>query len=204
MKQKFKWVYDRVKKINLHPAEEWEVIKLEPNPARWYLHNYVYPFILAIFVTTFIGTFFAIYHDFSFLYIIVKSFSIVFNCFFTLYVSTKLIEAISQKLKISVRIELLYKTIMYSMSAWWTFCMAAGILENYATLSSFLLFMGTFGIYPFWLGCSSVLEIAEKDKPKFVAISFLVVILVTKLISWSFGFILQSLKIISAATVINN
>ena len=204
MKQKYKWLYERVKNINMHPAEEWEVIKSEPLHAGWHFHNFVFPFLLAIFITTFVGTFFAIYHDFSLLYIIVKSFSIVFNCFLTLYVSTKLIEAISIKIHINVSIGLLYKAILYSMSAWWAFCTAAGILENYATLSSFLLFMGIIGIYPFWLACSTLLNIAEKDKPKFVAISFLVILIVTKLISWSFGFILQSLKIISAATVINN
>jgi hypothetical protein len=204
MKQKYKWIYERVKKIITHPAEEWEVVKSEPMHAGWHFHNFVYPFLLAIFITTFIGTFFAIYHDFSFLYIIVKSFSIVLNCFFTLYVSTKLIEAIAIKINVNISIELLYKSLLYSMSAWWTFCMAAGILENYATLSSFLLFLGIIGIYPFWVACGVVLNIAEKDKPKFVAISFLVILIVTKLISWSFGFILQSLKIITAATVINN
>jgi hypothetical protein len=188
----------------MHPTTEWEIIKSEPNHAGWHFHHTVYPFLLAIFISTFIGTFFAIYHDFSFLYIIIKSISIVANCFFTLYVSTKLIEAIAPKLNINVSLELLYKTILYSLSAWWTFCLAAGILENYATLSSFLLFMGIIGIYPFWLGCSSILNIKENDKPKFVAVSFLVILIVSKLIAWSFGFILQSLKVISATTIINN
>ena len=197
MKQKFFVIKNRIQQINLHPQIEWDVINSEPDNTAWHLKQYVFPITLSIAVVTFVSYLLFAYniYNYSFSYVCIKALASFCESFFTLYVSSLIVNELCVKIGVETNYNKLFKLMAYSFTAFWAFSFVAGAMSNYQTLSSFLKFMGIVGVYPFFIGSDKLMNIPAQNKMKFVSITLLVVLIVYVLINWSFGFALRAAHI---------
>ena len=197
MKQKFFIIKNRIQQINLHPQTEWDVIIKEPDNAAWHLKQYVFPITLSIAVVTFVSYLLFAYniYNYSFSYVCIKALALFCESFFTLYVSSLIINELCVKIGVETNYDKLFKLMAYSFTAFWVFSFIAGAMANYKTLGSFLKFMGIYGAYPFFIGSDKLLKVQSQNKLKFVSITLGVVLIVYILINWSFGFALRAAHI---------
>jgi hypothetical protein len=186
-------IKNRIQQINMNPHQEWVVIQSEPESISWNMKNYVFPITISITLVTFFGYILALaFYNYSATYVFIKTLAVFCESFFTLYVSSLLIPELSARFGIPVPKDKIFKLLTFSFTAFYTTLMVAGILANHKNLGSFLKFLGFYGIYPFWIGCDSLLALKPDKKNKFLVISLLVVIIVYTLINWSFGFALRA------------
>ncbi len=196
LKKLFKQIRSRIYNINSNPYSEWEAINVEPNEVSWHLKNFIFPLTITISIATFLGYLLALnIYNYSIIYVAIKSLSAFCETFFTLWVSALIIKELAIKIKIEVQFSKLFKLLTYSFSAFFTAYIIAGILANYKTLGSFLIFLGIFGIFPFWIGCDLVLNISSIQRNRLLLVSLAVILIIYFLISWSFGFALRTAHI---------
>jgi hypothetical protein len=197
MKKLFINILKRTREINFRPASEWQAIKDTPVSAKWHMKNYIIPITLVISIVTFLGYYFELnYLEIPKLHILliafIKTLSALCKAFFTFYLTFQIVQELSPKFEINNKNENLFKLLTYSFSAFWTMLFLAGILANYKSLGSFFIFMGLYGIFPFWVGSDILLELPPDKKNKLLAVSLVIAILVYLLIDWSFGFALRA------------
>jgi hypothetical protein len=193
MKKLFISILRRIQEINIRPASEWEVIKSTPASISWHIKHYVLPISTTISIATLLGYFLALnFYNYTYIYIVIKALSAFCVSVFTLYVTFQLVRELCPRIGINVSNENLFKVLTYSFSAFWAMQFLAGLLANYKSLGSFLIFLGFYGIFTFWTGCDIVLELASDKKNKLLAISVSIAIVVYLLIDWPFGFALRA------------
>lgn len=179
-----------------HPVKAWDTIKNEPDAPGWYFKNLISPMILAITVVTFLGyLFFALtIHDFSILYALVKAIAVCCESFFTFYVSFLIIKELREKLKVDIDSRDLFKIMVYSFTPFWFAVVLSGFLANYATLSSFLRFMGLYGIILFLSALEQWQLVAPNRRTLFAFVCAAIAIVIYELIGWSFSFALKAIQ----------
>jgi hypothetical protein len=193
MKKLFISILKRTREVNFRPASEWKIIKSETGLVAWHMKHYVLPISFAIAISTLLGYFLALnFYNYTFIYIVIKALSAFCEAFFPLYITDLIVQEICPKMNINIKNESLFKLLTYSFSAFWAMLFLAGILANYKSLGSFFIFMGLYGIFPFWVGSDILLELPPEKKNKLLAVSLLIAILVYLLIDWSFGFALRA------------
>jgi hypothetical protein len=202
MKQKFYRIKNRIQQVNFNPQLEWNVINNEPNNTAWHLKQYVFPITLSITIATFVSYLLFAYniYNYSFSYVCLKALASFCESFFSLYVSSLIVNELCVKIGVETNYEKLFKLMTYSFTAFWTFSFIAGILANYKTLGSFLKFMGIIGVYPFFIGSGKLMHVPENNKIKFVSVTLAIVLIVYLLINWSFGFALRAAHIAEMLT----
>jgi hypothetical protein len=193
--QKYNHIFERIKRINLHPNAEWDHILAEPESTGRYLKQLVFPAIFGVTVITWLGYFFLAITvgNFSIWYSFLKAISVFCELFFSFYVSSLLVFEICPRLKINITYEQLFRLFSYSLTGFWIGSAVAGILANYPTLGKFIKFLGIYGIYVFIIG-SEKMQIGNRQlRNRLLWVSLAAVIITYLLINWSFGFALQSM-----------
>jgi hypothetical protein len=188
----YKPLLQRVWKINRSPELEWKVIAAEPG-SLWHLKKFAIPFAAFIAAVTLLGNFFIMgIHDFSFAYIFVKSIISFLVSFFSMFVSALIMNEVVGFFDVPKNTHKIFKLFIYSFTAFWTASAIAGFMANYITLGKFLKFMGLYGIYPYWIGVTSLLGLKDEKRNTFIVISLIVVVSVYLLITWSLKFVLNA------------
>lgn len=179
-----------------HPIKAWEVIKDEPDAPVWYFKNLILPVIVAITLVTFGGylLFALTIQDYSILYAFVKTLAVCCESFFTFYISFILIKELREKLKVDIGSKDLFKIMVYAFTPFWIAVFFSGLLANYATLSSFLRFLGLYGVILFLSALDQWQLVAPNRRTLFAFVSAAIAIIIYQLISWSFSFALKAIQ----------
>jgi hypothetical protein len=181
----------RIERINLHPATEWDVIKNEPG-CLWHLKKVAIPMTLTAALAVFAGNLFIMkIYDYPFAYVLVKSVVSFVVSFFSMFVSSLIINELNEHFSLEKNIHKSLKLFIYSFTAFWLASTIAGIMADYKTLGKFIKFLGLYGAYPYWIGVSKVLGINGDKKTKYVLVSLLTVVVVYTLLSWSLNFVVK-------------
>lgn len=197
MKKLFVPILKRIQEINFRPASEWVIIKSGPAEVSRPMKQFILPVTITIAIATFLGYILEldyVSHSRMFIVIIatIKVLSAFCTSFFTFYITALLVQELCPKMDISIDNNKLFKLLAYSFSAFWTMLFLAGLLANYKSLGSFFIFLGLYGIIPFWAGCDIMLELPRDKKNKLLAVCLFIAIVVYLLIGWSFGFALRA------------
>ncbi len=155
MKKLFVPILKRIREINFRPASEWVIIKNATGRSFRPMKQFILPITITIAIATFLGYILEldyVSHSRMFIVIIatIKVLSAFCTSFFTFYITALLVQELCPKMDISIDNNKLFKLLAYSFSAFWTMLFLAGLLANYKSLGSFFIFLGLYGIIPFW------------------------------------------------------
>lgn len=193
--QKYKQLWEKTKKIIFNPDEGWADIFAEPQEMRWHMQNYVLPAMGVLAIAILAGyTFCAItIGNYSFIYCLFKAIEVVVASFFSLYVSSLLVYEISIRKIAQIDYDKLFILMLYSLAFFWVATAIAGILANYPTLGSFFMFLGIYGMYPFYRGAKMAAIADPLTIMKIMLLAFACIVITYLAIHWSFSFILKPL-----------
>ncbi|MCX7985495.1 MAG: hypothetical protein N2662_00960 [Bacteroidales bacterium] len=194
--QNYNRVVRQMLKMILSPVLGWDDILSQPSRTiGWHLKHFVFPVVGLVIASHLVGymVLAITVGNYSIAYVLVKVVASFFDSFFTFYISTLLVYEWTKKLNWSVSYDQLFILNCYSLSAFWTGKILAGLLANYPTLGSFFVFLGISGIYPFILGAERTRLIEPARLTKLIAMNASVVILIYLIIQWVFDFPLKSL-----------
>ena len=196
MRQKYQGIFKRLNYIYRHPVSCWDSIAQESFSPGWYFKKLVLPMIAAIAVVNFLGyLFFALaIHDFSIAYALVKAIAVSCESFFSFYISFLIIVELRSKLKVEIEEQKLFKIMLYSITPLWSAILLSGFLANYATLSSFLKFLGIYGVILFAAGIEQMHAVVANKRGLFIFVCFSIVLVIYLLLSWSFSFALKAIQ----------
>jgi hypothetical protein len=187
----FKALRNRIERINLHPDSEWEIIKNEPGYF-WHFKNTVFPLTGFVALATFVGNLFIMrIYDYSFAYVLVKSFVSFIISFFCMFVPALMINELNELFSIEKNSHKVFKLFIYSFTAFWVASIIAGIMANYNTLGKFIKLLGIYGVFPYWVGVSKVFGMNDNLKVRYVLVSLFIVLAVYILLNWSLGFFVK-------------
>lgn len=196
MIQRYIVLFKKMWYVITHPIDAWGVIKNEPDAPVWYFKNLILPIIVAITLVTFGGYFlFALaIQEYSVLYAFVKALAVCCESFFTFYVTFIVIKELREKLKADIGSKNLFKIMVYSFAPFWIAVFISGFLANYATLSSFLRFLGLYGVILFLSALDQWQLVAPNRRTLFAFVTAAIAVIIYQLIGWSFSFALKAIQ----------
>jgi len=185
-----------IRQMVLSPATAWEDILSKPyHSSGWHLKHFVLPVVSLIIATHLLGylVLAITVGNYSIAYVVVKTIATFFDTFFTFYITVLIMTEWTRKLNWQVDHDHLLLLNSYSLSAFWLGKMLAGLLANYPTLGSFIVFLGITGIYPFILGAERINLVAPHRLNRIIVMNTSVFVLLYLLIRWAFNFPLKTL-----------
>lgn len=181
----FNAIIQRAKKIIINPAEEWQVIKEEPENKSEVIKNYALPFIILVTIATFLGN--LIFTNYLNVGFMVANAAVTFiGLFLAVYISAYLINELAPGFESKKDIDAAFKLVIYSYTA-------VFISQTIANLIPPLFFMAIFGLYSvylLWLGFGPMMRTPGNKKASYVTVSAIIIFVAYTLLTFLLGTIL--------------
>lgn len=193
-------IIERVKNIILKPKQEWEIIEKEDTEISDIILKYVIPLAVIPAIASFIGylllsfVFSAIFNTlfstgkvfFSFWYAIKNSFVEFAIPVIVIVLASVIISALSDTFKSKNDLKKTFQLLAYSFTPF----LIAGILMLVPYLGYLGRIAGIYGFYLLYLGIKPMLKTPEDQHVPYLAVSIVVVLVLSSIFGFGLSFIL--------------
>ncbi len=193
---------NRIKKIIISPATEWDKIKDEVTVNQDLILKYVLPLTILSGIATFIKyAFFGIKTPFlgtitfpigtSIVQGIISTLAPILGVIIAAFIINMLAESFNSKKDLNRA----FKLVVYSFTP----ALVAGIISSISFYLSWIVIFGLYGIYLLWIGIDKMMETPEDKKLIYIIVSILVIIVTVIIVSIILGTIFTFLGLSASA-----
>jgi hypothetical protein len=174
----YKYFLHGIIDIILNPIEAWVTIDSEKRSVRFIRERFLFPLIILVSISAFLGSLIFINSELSPVYSIfafIKCFGLLF---FTIYSTAFVFSEITYPLDLGKNFTVSFKIILYSAVP---FCMCQIMSLLFESLL-FVNIIGLYGLYIFWTGAEKMLSPPQyKKMPLLIAttVTFTVIYIIT-------------------------
>lgn len=155
-----------IKNIIFNPAKHWETIISENTPAKLVRNSFLFPLIILVSVSAFIGSLLFTNAELSPAYSIFVSIKCFALLLFTVYVTAYIVSEITYPLDLGKDFNISFRIVVFSITPF-LFCQ---ILSRLFESLLFVNIVGFYGLYIFWIGVEKMLTPPQYKKiPMLVA-----------------------------------
>jgi hypothetical protein len=180
-----KGIFHKAFSILFYPDREWRITFKEAKTKNQILKGYAIPFILIAGGASLIGNFvFDQYFSFSLDYTVCFTLLQVVNLFFTVFISSYLINELLPVFGSRKDIDISFSLVAYSFTAVFISYTIASLIPYLA----FIQILGLYTFYLYWAGVSIQLNLPEHKKAGFIVVSLVIMLSLYLILRIVFGF----------------
>jgi hypothetical protein len=167
-----KFLYHRIKHIILNPSKAWEAVYEENRPIKDVRNSYLFPILVLIAVSAFLGSYIYTNATLSLVYSILVALKYLILILLVVYLTTVLFSEITRALDLGKDFTVSFKIIVYSSTPFLICQMISHLFESLI----FVNVLSLYGLYIFWIGTEKMLNPPDYKKMPMVVATFFVIV----------------------------
>jgi len=167
----YKFLYHRIKYIILNPAKAWTVISEENRPLRDPRNSFLFPLVILVTVSAFLGSIIFTNSTLSPVYSIFIALKYLILNLLVVYASAVVFSEITKALDLGKNFTVSFKMIVYSLAPFFLCQIVSHLFESLI----FVDVLALYGLYVFWVGAEKMLNPPEHKKMPMLVATFIVI-----------------------------
>ncbi len=175
-------IFQRTKNLITRPVEEWQVITEEQVNRSGVIRKYLFPFVLLLAITTFLGIF--LFRNYVTVSIMVLGAVVnALGAFLSVYISAYIINELSSQFESRKNYNSAFKLVTYSYTA----IFIAHSIASLLLPIFFIVIFGIYSLYLLWTGLGPMMETPKENRLIFGIISSITILVVYILLNTGLG-----------------
>ncbi len=175
-------IFQRTKNLITRPVEEWQVITEEQVNRSGVIRKYLFPFVLLLAITTFLGIF--LFRNYVTVSIMVLGAVVnALGAFLSVYISAYIINELSSQFESRKNYDSAFKLVTYSYTA----IFIAHSIASLLLPIFFIVIFGIYSLYLLWTGLGPMMETPKENRLIFGIISSITILVVYILLNTGLG-----------------
>jgi hypothetical protein len=163
----YKFLYHNLIKIIFTPGKAWDLITEENKPAGYLRNNFLFPLIIIVSISAFLGSIIFTNKALPPVYSIMSGFKYLLLYLFVVYSSAAILGEITKPLDLGKDFTVSFRLIVYSLAPLFICQIASQLFESLI----FANVLSLYGMYIFWAGAEKMLNPPDyKKMPLLIAI----------------------------------
>jgi hypothetical protein len=167
----YKFFFHSLKNIIYSPVKAWLIITEEDRPIKGLRNNFLYPLVIIVTLTAFLGSIIFTNKAFSPVYSIMTGVKYFLLLLFVTFSSAMILGEITRPLDLGKNFTISFRLIVYSLTPFFLCQIVSNLFESLI----FVNVLSLYGLYIFWTGAEKMLNPPDyKKMPMLIAIFIII------------------------------